>query len=361
MEVEGFADEADGFEPSVEMNSSADPKIRQANRIMQQRKDVAVIDSALQAADAIATSLKVVKRILVGTSVGRMRVTVHGCMPSEGPVSLLLVSNPGADCQVCYGNFLSRAASQIPSLTRASIVFIDLPGQLPSPEYTPDGAGTDCDEPPQAAAQRSEAEAPALVPFGSLARAVVDCAAAVRCGEAIGVGAHAGAWLLMSAQSHRPGLLRGLLVCGATDTSPSGGEATTLASLGWTLGSYGWTAWARDALARTMLSSTGAGSALGAAVREGTRDWDPAWVAALLSGWSARPTLDDRALRQAVHGSETFTTDSGKVMGGSSALESTVLLQNTVPGGGSPMCDVSHGVAWLWFVAASTSLKHLQM
>jgi len=259
-----------------------------------------------------------------------MRVTVSGRMPADARLTLLTVSNPGADTTACYGRFLAQAARDLKPVVNASVVSVDLPGMRShSEEFAAEGDGG-IEELPQA---------PALVDFSGLSDAIVDCAAAVGVCEAVGIGAHAGAWLLVSAQSRRPSLLRGLVVSGMTVGPPKSGEAATLGSLAWSLSSSGWSAWSRRLLAGSLMSTTAAASGMGKTVEAGALDWDPAWVAALLAGWSSRPLLTEEVLSSAVLGSGRYGTGRS-ARGGASALQSVMLLMPTVSGTGLPMCNV---------------------
>ncbi len=342
LESEGLADAAEDEAAAIADGPRSDPVVRRTQRVRAGQAAARQHDASLARADDAAAVLPVVRRLLVRTGAGPMRVTVSGSMPSEAPFCLLTVSNPGADTHACYGPFLASAAAAIPALRRAAVVSIDLPGQEShAEEFEPEGGLERAPLP----------DAPPLVSFSSLAEAVVDCCAAVRVGEAVGLGAGAGAWLLLAAQARRPALLRAFVACGITAVAPRLGEASTLAALAWWLSSpAGWTPWSRRLVAGGLMSTTAARGELGRRVREGTRDWNPKWVAALLAGWSARPALLDSTLEAAVLGCESVG-HGRKGRGGASALSAVVLMQPAVPGVGIPLCDVSarrrqHGGLW---------------
>ncbi|KAA0155787.1 hypothetical protein FNF31_06029 [Cafeteria roenbergensis] len=332
LESEGLADAAEDEAAAIADGPRSDPVVRRTQRVRAGQAAARQHDASLARADDAAAVLPVVRRLLVRTGAGPMRVTVSGSMPSEAPFCLLTVSNPGADTHACYGPFLASAAAAIPALRRAAVVSIDLPGQEShAEEFEPEGGLERAPLP----------DAPPLVSFSSLAEAVVDCCAAVRVGEAVGLGAGAGAWLLLAAQARRPALLRAFVACGITAVAPRLGEASTLAALAWWLSSpAGWTPWSRRLVAGGLMSTTAARGELGRRVREGTRDWNPKWVAALLAGWSARPALLDSTLEAAVLGCESVG-HGRKGRGGASALSAVVLMQPAVPGIGIPLCDGS--------------------
>jgi hypothetical protein len=299
-----------GVDPVLD-EESPDPFERRDARIQSQRRTADELDRIADETDKLASSIDVVVRKTVETSVGRFQLVVRGTSVKTAPIVFVLVSNPGADCDTCYGEFLSRTAAQLPIFRRAAIVSIDLPGLMSD-------------------AEESLPPAPGMVLFARLTEGVVECLSSEGVTSAVGIGTHAGAWLLFNAQSRNPALFRSLVLSGLTRQAPQSGEAMTLAALSWTLAMYGWTAWARATLAATLTSQP----ALRKRVEVDTDRWQADWVAALLAGWSARPVIDDEGLREAVIGVR------GSI---GSALSGTILLQPSSPGDGVGVCDVSVG------------------
>ncbi|KAA0146607.1 hypothetical protein FNF27_03324 [Cafeteria roenbergensis] len=171
LESEGLADAAEDEAAAIADGPRSDPVVRRTQRVRAGQAAARQHDASLARADDAAAVLPVVRRLLVRTGAGPMRVTVSGSMPSEAPFCLLTVSNPGADTHACYGPFLASAAAAIPALRRAAVVSIDLPGQEShAEEFEPEGGLERAPLP----------DAPPLVSFSSLAEAVVDCCAAVR-------------------------------------------------------------------------------------------------------------------------------------------------------------------------------------
>lgn len=270
------------------------------------------------------------RRRRVLTEAGVFRVTDCGASPSEARLTILTVSNPGADHVVCYSGFLAHAASA-GLLRSARVVHVDLPGLRPDGDDDDDDDDDAADLHPRKGSARHEALASTTSTdsFELLTSGLGSVVDQLGVSRVIMIASHMGARLALDLAASRPHLARTLLLGAPDGDGPSASERAWLGGLTRVMEwSDRLSPWARSALAAWYFPSRHAGTAAAAALALSSRldDWSPRALAALLRGWSARgPCAPTDALTEALL--RRGRTD-------------VILCQHSMAGTGLPFTDV---------------------